>query len=224
MYKARNLIKKYLKNNRILFNIVAKIILTYLKFTYATSKWHFVWPEGFSEQKINDENGLFFALWHNRLVYSINFFRRYTKVCALVSPHADGKIIAKIALMFGKEVIEGSTNKNARTAVKQIIQKLTDGAKIVITPDGPRGPVYKNSSVITKIASKYNKKIIPISFHSSKYFKLKSWDGMFIPRPFSKIWVVIGEPLKLTGNELEDRLLLEEKLNSLTKKSESLMI
>lgn len=217
----RKIIKRYLKNNKIVFNIVARAILIYLKFAYFTSRWHFALPKEFDKEKVNNEKGLFFALWHNRLVYSINFFREYKNICALTSPHADGRIIGQLILMLNKSIIEGSTNKNARTAVKQIIQKLTEGAKIVITPDGPRGPAYKNNSVITKIASKYNKKIIPLSFHASKYFKLNSWDEMLIPKPFSKIWVVIGEPLTLIGNDQDDRLLLEGKLNDLTKQAEA---
>lgn len=217
----KRVIKRYLKNNETVFNIAARVILIYLKFAYFTSKWYFSVSKEFDTEKVNNEKGVFFALWHNRLVYSINFFREYKNICALTSPHADGRIIGQLVLMLNKSIIEGSTNKNSRMAVKQIIQKLSEGAKIVITPDGPRGPVYKNNSVITKIANKYDKKIIPLSFHASKYFKLNSWDGMLIPKPFSKIWVVIGEPLTLSDNDQDDRLLLEEKLNDLTKQAEA---
>ena len=39
---------------------------------------------------------------------------------------------------------------------------------------------------------------------------------MMLPKPFSKIIVIIGKPLELTGNDENDKLLLEKKLNSLT--------
>ena len=58
--------------------------------------------------------------------------------------------------------------------------------------------------------------MIPVSCHASRYFELRSWDKMMLPKPFSKIIVVIGEPLELSGNDEHDKLLLEEKLNNLT--------
>ena len=218
----RKKIKIYLKNSRLLFNIVAVIIFIYLKFSYFTSKWIFITPKDFDEQNLNDESGLFFALWHNRLAYSMYIFRNYKNIFGLTSPHSDGKIIGKLVLMMNYKIIEGSTNKNSNSAVKEIIKQITNGAKIVITPDGPRGPVYKNGSVITKIASKYKKKVIPVSCHASRYFEVKSWDKMMLPKPFSKIIVVIGEPLELSGNDEYDRLLLEKKLNNLASQTKDL--
>ena len=173
-------------------------------------------PKDFDEQKLDNENGLFFAIWHNRLAYSMYIFGNYKNAFGLTSPHSDGKIIGKLVLMMNHKIIQGSTNKNSNSAVKEIIKQITNGGKIVVTPDGPRGPVYKNGSVITKIASKYNKKVIPVSCYASRYFELTSWDKMMLPKPFSKIIGIIGKPLELTGNDENDKLLLEKKLNSLT--------
>jgi lysophospholipid acyltransferase (LPLAT)-like uncharacterized protein len=209
-------IKHYLKNSQLIFNLVSGIIFVYLKFSYLTSKWHFVMPKDLDEEKIDNENGLFFAIWHNRLAYSMYIFGNYKNTFGLTSPHSDGKIIGKLVLMMNHKIIKGSTNKNSNSAVKEIIKQITNGSKIVVTPDGPRGPIYKNGSVITKIANKYNKKLIPVSCHASSYFELKSWDKMMIPKPFSKITVVIGKPLELSGDDDRDRLLLEKKLNNLT--------
>ena len=208
-------IKYSLKNNPIFFNIIARVIFLYLKFTYFTSKWHFIMPPGLNEQEIDKEDGLFFAIWHNKLVYSIYILGGYKNIFALISPHSDGKLISKIVRMFRHKIIEGSTNKNSNAAVKEIIKKVTHGGKIVVTPDGPRGPVYKNGSTITRIASKYHKKVFPVSCYPSKYFQLNSWDKMLIPKPFSKITVIIGEPLILSGDAEKDRLLLEERLGGM---------
>ncbi len=212
----KKIIKHYLKNSQLIFNLVSGIIFVYLKFAYLTSKWHFVMPKDLDEKKIDNENGLFFAIWHNRLAYSMYIFGNYKNTFALTSPHSDGKIIGKLVLMMNHKIIQGSTNKNSNSAIKEIIKQITNGGKIVVTPDGPRGPIYKNGSVITKIASKYNKKLIPVSCHTSSYFELKSWDKMMIPKPFSKITVVLGKPLELSGDDDRDRLLLEKKLNNLT--------
>lgn len=209
-------IKHYLKHSQLAFNLLTGLIYIYLKFAYLTSKWEFIMPKGTSEQKLNEEEGLLFAIWHNRLAYSMYIFANYKNVFGLTSPHSDGKIISKLVSMMGYKIIEGSSNKNATGAVKEIIKQLSNGNKIVVTPDGPRGPLYKNGSVITKIASKHNKKIVPVTCMASKYFQLNSWDQMMIPKPFSKITVLMGKPLVLSGSEDDDRLLLETKLNDLT--------
>lgn len=218
----RRVIKHHLKNSKIIFNILAGVIFVYLKFSYFTSRWWFIMPENVDEKKLDNENGLFFAVWHNRLAYSMHIFGNYKNVFGLTSPHSDGKIIGKLVLMMNHKIIEGSTNKNSNIAVKEIIKQITHGGKIVVTPDGPRGPVYKNGSVITKIASKYNKKLVPVSCYASKYFELKSWDKMMLPKPFSKILVLVDKPLELTGNDEHDRLLLEKKLNHLTHQAKDL--
>lgn len=219
----KKIIKHYLKNSKILFNIVSTAIFLYLKIAYFTSSWRFFMLENLDKEKLDNEKGLFFAIWHNRLAYNMYIFGNYTNVFGLISPHSDGKIISKLVLMMGHRIIEGSTNKNSAAAVKEIIKQISNGAKIVVTPDGPRGPIYKNNSVITKIASKYNKKIIPVSCYASKYFQLNSWDSMMLPKFFSKILVVIGQPLILSGHEEEDKKLLEHSLNSLTDQAQNLL-
>lgn len=219
----KKIIKHYLKNSKIIFNIVATAIFLYLKIAYFTSSWRFIMPENLDEAKLDNENGLFFAIWHNRLAYSMYIWGNYKNAFGLTSPHSDGKIIGKLVLMMGHRIIEGSTNKNSAAAVKEIIKQISNGGKIVVTPDGPRGPVYKNNSVITKIASKYDKKVIPVSCHASKYFELKSWDRMMLPKFFSKILVVIGKPLNLSGDEDQDKRLLENTLNSLTDQAQNLL-
>lgn len=219
----KKIIKHYLKNSPLVFTIVAGAIFIYLKFVYLTSKWQFIMPEGIDEKKLDNENGLFFAIWHNRLAYSMHIFSNYKNAFGLASPHSDGRIIGKLVIMMGHKIIEGSTNKNSSSAIKEIIKQLTNGGKIVVTPDGPRGPVHKNGSVITRIASKYNKKVIPVSCHASKYFELKSWDKMLLPKPFSNIVVMVGRPLELNGDDEHDKLLLEEKLNNLTYQAKELL-
>ena len=113
-------------------------------------------------------------------------------------------------------VIEGSTNRNPSRALKEIISKINSGNNVVITPDGPRGPVYKINSSITKIAKKFDKPLIPVSCAANKYYELKSWDKMIIPKFFSKITVRFGAPIDLKENEEANDTLLEQTLTQLS--------
>lgn len=208
--------KHFLKNSPLIHKLSVHILFLYLKLVYITNRWNFVWPEGMNEVKLNNENGVLLAIWHNRMAFGMYICKNYDNVCALASPHTDGKLITDVIRQMKFNVIEGSTNRNPTEALRCIIKQITAGNKVVITPDGPRGPVYKINSNITRLGYKYNKAIIPISCMATRYFELKSWDKMMIPRNFGEIIVTIGKPLELSGSEEKDNALLETKLMELT--------
>lgn len=212
-------IKYLFKNNILIQKLLGGIIFLYLKLVYITNKWTFVWPDGLNEAKTNDKDGVLFAIWHNRLAFIMYICKNYDDVYALASPHQDGQLITDILKKMGYKIIAGSTNRKPVEALRSIIKQLTTGNKIIITPDGPRGPVYKVNSSMARIGKKYNKDIIPISCMATKYFELKSWDNMMIPKMFGEITVTIGEPLLLSGDAEQDDKLLENTLIELSAKA-----
>lgn len=181
-----------------------------------TSRYRFILPEHYSKKQFLNEKGVIFAIWHNRLTFGPRIFKGQKDTLALISPHSDGKIISNIVQNFGFGIIEGSTNKDAVSALKKIIHKISSGSNIVITPDGPRGPIYKINSNITQIAKKYNAKLIPISCNSTKYLSLNSWDNLIMPLPFGTIRIIIGAPLKLSEDSEQNSYFLEQSLNDLS--------
>ncbi|MFU7502884.1 MAG: lysophospholipid acyltransferase family protein [Candidatus Tisiphia sp.] len=209
------MIKKILKKNNFVLSVVTKLLYTYLRVVYFTCRWQFVFPDNYTKQQFLTEKGVIFAFWHNRLAFGPGIFAGHKDIYALISPHSDGKIIGNIVNKFGFGVINGSSNKNPVSALKIIIQKLHNGSNIVITPDGPRGPIYKINSNINKVAQKYNIKLIPVSCSASRYFLLKSWDKLIMPLPFGKITTFIGLPLAFVGNENQDNINLAQALTGL---------
>lgn len=219
----KKILKSFFKNNIFLHKILVNIVFIYLKLVYFTNKWEFVWPDGLSEEKINEKDGVLFIMWHNHLAFSMYACGNYNDIYGLASPHRDGKIITEIVRKMGYKIIEGSTNRDAFKATKSIIDKLKQGSKILITPDGPRGPARKINSSVARIGFKYGKDIIPVSCAATKYFRLKSWDKMIIPKLFGKIVVTVGAPAKLIGDVDKDDKFLEGQLNVLAAKAESII-
>jgi lysophospholipid acyltransferase (LPLAT)-like uncharacterized protein len=216
----RKKFKKFLKTSPLIFNLSAWIIYLYLKFVYLTTKWHIIYPKNTDKQSFLAEKKVIFALWHNKLAFSFKIFERHQNISGLASTHSDGKVITKITRLWGFKIIEGSTNKNPAKAIKGIIAALSKDEKIVVTPDGPRGPKYKINSVITKIAYKQNAKVIPTACAASNYFTLNSWDQMIIPKPFSTVVITIGDSILLSDDEKNNNELLENSLNQLTLQAE----
>ncbi len=216
-------IKFFLKNNRFVHKLVVYIIFLYLKIVYMTNKWVFILPKNLTQEEINAKNGVLFAIWHNRLAFAMYICKNYDGVYGLASPHSDGQLITDILKKMNYKIIEGSTNRNPMQAIKSIIKQITSGNKVVITPDGPRGPVYQINSNITQLGKKYNKDVIPISCMPTKYFQLKSWDNMIIPKFFGKVVVTIGAPLELYGDAIKDNALLKNRLMELSDKAKLML-
>ncbi|XVN40269.1 MAG: lysophospholipid acyltransferase family protein [Rickettsia endosymbiont of Argas persicus] len=212
----RKAFKFFLKRNKFVLNLVTCLLYWYLRFVYFTSRQKFIFYDNGNKEKFLNEQGVIFAFWHNMLALSPAMFKGHRDIYALISPHLDGKILNDLVDKFGCKVIVGSSNKNTLGALRSIIEKLSYGANVIVTPDGPKGPIYKVNSGITEIAYKYNKKLIPIVSSTSRCFRLKSWDKLIIPLPFGIIKIIIGSPLELTDNKALNQINLEKYLVNLT--------
>ncbi|MDR2776703.1 MAG: DUF374 domain-containing protein [Puniceicoccales bacterium] len=180
-------------------------------------------------QKVVDEaqGPMVFAFWHNNLfaAYKLcGLLKKKHNMYALVSPSRDGAWLAEIFSRLGIQSIRGSSNRNGLFAMDNIFKKLAEGAFVAITPDGPRGPVYKfkrGTAMVTKTA-KTNLVLVAVKYNH--HFTLPTWDGFKVPYPFSKICVDTktfpsGTFEDLTVGELST--VLEDELISLQQKIDS---
>lgn len=168
------------------------------------------------------------VLWHNRLLFVATLFPRFARkrTCAMISASRDGEYISNIVKLFGVGTVRGSSSRKGAGALRGALSTLEDGANLIMTPDGPRGPRYKLSKGPIILASKTNIPIIPLGINYSSYWELKSWDKFCIPKPWAKIDVVIGDPVSipadLSDEEMEEwRRQIEQRLNAASKVEES---
>jgi lysophospholipid acyltransferase (LPLAT)-like uncharacterized protein len=163
------------------------------------------------------------AFWHGKLLmqpFIYNKLRDKPKVATMISEHFDGEIIAKVISYFHFESIRGSSKKGAVKVLKESFKKVNEGYDIAITPDGPRGPRYSVADGIVSIAQKKDMKIVACNFNADKFWRLKSWDGFMIPKPFSKICLYAEEPFSVANMQKE---VAKEKIKSaLMSKEENL--
>ncbi len=129
--------------------------------------------------------------------------RKKPKVATMISEHFDGEIISKVIRFFNFESIRGSTKKGAIKVLKEAFRKIDEGYDLAITPDGPRGPRYSIADGIVFIAKKKDIKIVACNFCASSFWRLKSWDGFMIPKPFSTLYLFASEPFGLENLEMD---------------------
>jgi lysophospholipid acyltransferase (LPLAT)-like uncharacterized protein len=137
------------------------------------------------------------ALWHNRLLIFPLVLRRFfpnRHGAALISASRDGDLLADGIQRFGYDVIRGSSSRLGASAILQLTQVLASGRDVVITPDGPRGPAYELGPGIIFLAQRSGAAVLPMNLEYSRCWRLGSWDRFIVPRPFSKVRVLIDKP------------------------------
>jgi hypothetical protein len=118
-------------------------------------------------------------------------------------------------------VIRGSSTYTGARALRDYYQALTqDGVSPAITPDGPRGPVWKAKPGAILLAQMSQRPIIPMAFAASRAWHIQ-WDRFVIPWPLAKVSIVVGDPLYipkgLDARGLEQfQAELEQRLHSLS--------
>lgn len=143
-----------------------------------------------------------YAFWHNRiLAITAAFLRVYPPgrrgVLVLTSASKDGMWLGEVASALGMGSVRGSSSRRGAGAMRELLEKVSQGYDIAITPDGPRGPKYELGPGPVYLAQRTGITIIPIHARFSCCWTMKTWDGFRIPRPFSALDVTLDPPLRV---------------------------
>jgi lysophospholipid acyltransferase (LPLAT)-like uncharacterized protein len=154
-----------------------------------------------------------FAIWHNRLlmlprVFDPCFPTRQSY--GLISASGDGDLIASFIERSGYGTIRGSSSRKGVIALRQLVDTLAAGGNVLVTPDGPRGPLYQVSQGVVFLAQKSGAPVVPIHMEYSKCWRLKSWDRFVVPWPFAKLRAIFGAPITVPPIESAEQFQAEQ--------------
>lgn len=178
------------------------------------------------EELIAKHNGGIFVAWHGRALMLPYFWRNTRQMKALVSPHQDGRIIARLLKGYHILSIDGSSDRHALGAALEITKELEAGTVVSLISDGPRGPRMRLNKSVIYFAQKSGKPVMGFTY-SSEGAKVaqKSWDAMLVPKLFKR-GVVLGTkplfvPKEAGAEEMEIlRKTFEDELNALTNEAD----
>jgi lysophospholipid acyltransferase (LPLAT)-like uncharacterized protein len=160
------------------------------------------------------EEPVIFSIWHNRLlmlprVFDPSFQTRQSY--GLISASRDGDLIAIFIERSGYGTIRGSSSRKGVIALRQLVDMLASRkGNVLVTPDGPRGPVYQVSQGIVFLAQKSGAPIVPIHMEYTSCWRMKSWDRFVVPRPFATLRAVFGAPIRIAPLEGTDQFEAEQ--------------
>jgi lysophospholipid acyltransferase (LPLAT)-like uncharacterized protein len=203
----------------------------YLRLVWKTSRI-VMEPEDFYERLTPDLPAIV-AVWHGQHYLTPFLKRPEHRVKVLVSRHRDGEINAIVAERLGAETIRGSGDhgsefhrKGAVSAYRAILAALAEGYNIVLTADVPKVSRITGRGIVM-LARASGRPIYPSAIATSRRLQLDTWDRSALNLPFSRIAIVVGEPIRVPADAddagLETaRRLVETRLNAATDRAYAL--
>jgi len=136
------------------------------------------------------------AFWHSRIL-PLAYLHRDQGIVVLVSQHRDGETIARIIRRMGYLTARGSSTRGGARGLRELIRAGRSGRDLAITPDGPKGPPRRVKLGTLVAAQVTGLPIVPLSGGGEAVWRVGSWDRFVIPRPFARIRVRYGEPIRV---------------------------
>lgn len=181
---------------------------------------------------LSSGRGAILVFWHDRTIVAGCFYRRLlpsgARATILASHSRDGALATLVAEKWGLDVLRGSASRGGAAGLRRLYRAVNGGATAMLVPDGPRGPAHRFKVGIAMLGSLSGRPIVPLGLASSRSWRLRSWDRMIVPKPFSRLVVTVAEPYTIgrdvRDEELErERLTLEQLLDRTTRDAETLL-
>lgn len=145
-----------------------------------------------STKEITNEHAIY-IFWHSKMLTGWYLFKD-SKSASLVSRSKDGNVLTRLLQKWHYKVIRGSSSQGGKESLTELTAMLNAGYKVIVTPDGPRGPREKIKNGVLKLSYDTGKPIIPVKITYNKKITLtKSWDKFEIPYPFTKCEAQFGK-------------------------------
>lgn len=192
------------------------------------SSWQVrILPRGEEELRRARGERVIFAFWHGRLLVPA-FTHRFRNIVIMISQHRDGETIARVVDRLGFRTVRGSTTRGGRAGLAALLREARAGRDLAFAVDGPRGPRYEVQRGVVFAASRSGLPIIPAAVEADRAWKASSWDHFRVPKPFARVVILQGDPVRLppdlAGDALEaERLALEDRLHELTGRARRLL-
>ena len=167
------------------------------------------------------------AFWHGRILPATYYFRR-RGIVVITSENFDGEWIARIIERFGYGTARGSTTRGGRKAMVQLVRAMKGGKPAGFTLDGPRGPARVAQPGAVWLAGATGNPLLPFHLEAANAWTLRSWDRTQIPKPFTSVALVVGEPIPVSADATDEdreaiRGVLEARLTALERRAHDLV-
>ena len=146
-----------------------------------------------------------FCFWHDRIFAGTYFFRN-RKIIVMNSLSFDGAYMARFVQKLGYGSVRGSSTRGGTGALVEMIRLMRSGFATAFTVDGPRGPRYETKLGPVLLAKKTGEPLLPFILECKKFWTVSSWDIAQIPKPFSRVKLMIDKPIYVAEDSSDESL------------------
>lgn len=212
--------------------LVTPVLVGLLELTWALFRFEVRGDENFREI-VDDGQPVVLAIWHESLLvfcwYVSRLLKQGVKVTFLISPSVDGEVGTKLLAWYGSTAVRGSARRSGAAALRGLNRTIVrDRQSPCITLDGSKGPRrYCKQGAVT-VARMAGAPIVPVGCAAHRSWRAGSWDRHLLPKPFSRVVILVGEsfivPRQLDEDAAEaQRGKLEASVNRLTQAAEEIV-
>lgn len=189
-----------------LIRLLARVAAGVFRLLFATTRIEILASRpGISPYEDSGAQKYLYCIWHDSILGPI-FGGRCVQMAALVSRHGDGSYVADALECVGITPIRGSSSRGGAAALREMLDAARQ-MDISIATDGPRGPRRTVKDGIVYLASQTGRPIVPTAFSARRGWRVQGrWTDLLIPKPFTKIWLLGGEPIVVPPGLSRDQL------------------
>lgn len=170
------------------------------------------------------------AAWHGMTMMLYGFLAAHQDLkqyLGIVPDDPRGAVLTTWIQQAGGDTFTISMEATSMVAGRRLlalIRQMKQGKHLCLNPDGPDGPTHEPKKGLVFIARKAGALIIPTGGYTAAGYRIPRWDRYTVPFPFSRIAVVLGEPLELPAemDPEQARLLVRDRLNGVEQAAEDL--
>jgi lysophospholipid acyltransferase (LPLAT)-like uncharacterized protein len=146
-----------------------------------------------------------YTFWHDRIFAGTYFFRG-RRIVIMTSQSFDGEYIARFIQRMGFGAVRGSSTRGGVGALVELTRLVRKGCPAGFSIDGPRGPRHVAKMGAVLLAKKTGQPVLPFGVNAERFWTLKSWDRMQVPKPFSRVTVRFAPPIHVAPDADEETL------------------
>lgn len=136
------------------------------------------------------------AFWHGKYTPLFALLRGRRAV-VFTSLSFRGSVIAEICRRFGYRAVQ-IPDRGGGQSLDRMRRELAGASICGIAVDGPLGPRHRVKRGPVRLASDLGLRVVPITFAAARSrVAAARWDRMEVPRLFSRVVFLLGEPLEI---------------------------
>ncbi len=214
--------------DRLKIRILAFFAVNFVRLWFGTVRVEMLNREVYEKYFKDPQTGNVVAgSWHRHALFLFYFFRNLGPKGVMISRSRDGELTARVARYLGYTPVRGSSSRGGVQALFAMVEYIKDRSEKRLcgtAVDGPQGPARKMKKGMAAVAKESGAWFIPVACSGTRVITFsRAWDKTIIPKPFSRVVIDFGDPVRIPGDVSEeefDRICteLEDELNRLTDK------